>query len=301
MSSPLVLAVPTFNCGSFLRQTLESLNAQGASVCWWLQDGVSTDATVEIARSLARTGDVVKTEHDAGQADALNRAMGRMGGEIIGFINGDDCLLPGAADHVLKFFQDNPEVDLVYGQVEWMDLNGATTGTHCGRLSSLAEVLDIYHVWWNGRQWVQPEVFYRRSLWEKAAGFDASYQLAFDYDFWVRCFRVGARAVNIPRPLARFRLHAGQKSSAADRAADEIRTVVGKHLASGVEIDGATVRRLRAELSYDLYQSGRLSTGDCARPAFFSALLRNPDWLLCAPVRSRIAASLRRRSLPGTT
>jgi len=244
---------------------------------------------------------VVKTEPDAGQADALNRAMSQMGGEIIGFINGDDCLLPAAADHVLEFFRDNPEVDLVYGQIEWMDLNGAITGTHCGRISSLAEALDIYHVWWNGRQWVQPEVFYRRNLWEKVGGFDASYQLAFDFDFWVRCFRAGARVANIPRPLARFRLHAGQKSSAANRAADEIRTIVQKHLASGVEIDAATARRLRAELSYDFYQSGRLPTGNSARPGFLSALLRNPTWLLCAPVRSRIAASLRRRSLQGTT
>ncbi|MGV3533760.1 MAG: glycosyltransferase family 2 protein, partial [Chthoniobacteraceae bacterium] len=231
---PLVLAIPTYHSARYLPATLESLKAHGGWVRWWLQDGASTDGTVEIARSLARSGDTVVSEPDGGQTDALNRAMRQMGGEIIGFLNGDDCLLPGAAQAVVEYFAEYPEVDLVCGRIQWIDEEGRVTGTHAGAIHTLEEVLDIYSVWWNDRQWVQPEVFYRRRLWEKVGGFDTGYHLAFDYDFWVRCFRAGAQVRHLPRELAQFRKHGEQKPTAAERAAEEIRTIVQKQLESGV-------------------------------------------------------------------
>lgn len=283
----LVLAVPAFNAERFLATTLASLNAQGDAVRWWLQDAASSDRTASIAHGIARAGDVVVSEPDAGQADALNRAMARMGGAIIGFLNADDLLAPDAAARVLAFFEKNPSVDLVYGSVEWIDAEGAVTGSHTGRIVSLDDVLNIYGVWWARRQWVQPEVFFRRSLWEKVGGFDTRYHLAFDYDFWVRCFRAGARVAHLPPVLAQFRLHAGQKSSAAAHAAGEIRAIVREHLA-GAPIRPARRRAIAAQLSYDLYQSG----GNGTKPrAFLPALLRHPQWLLAPPARDRLQAA----------
>src|ERR1700722_19536171 len=112
MSGPLVLAIPTFNCARFLPETLESLAAQGDAVRWWLQDGASKDGTADIADQSARPGDTVVSAPDRGQADALSRAFARMGGEIVGYINGGDCMTPGAAAGVLDAFDRNPDVDL---------------------------------------------------------------------------------------------------------------------------------------------------------------------------------------------
>lgn len=295
MKTPLVLAVPTFNSERFITATLESLNNQGEHVQWWLQDGASQDGTVEIARQHARAGDTIVTEPDAGQTDALNKAMRRMGGGIIGFLNGDDCLLPGTAEAVLTYFAEHPEIDLVCGGIEWIDERGASLGKHAGRIESLSEVLDIYNVWWKNRQWVQPEVFYRRSLWERVGGFDTTYHLAFDYDFWVRCFLAGAKVAHIARPLTQFRLHSAQKSTASEQAADEIRSIVRKNLRSSAHISWGVKRRLQAELAYDAYQNEVRSPDGTTRLPFLTALLRSPSWLLCAPVRSRLLSSLRQR------
>ena len=289
---PLTLAVPVFNAEEFLPATLESLNAQGEHVRWWLQDGASKDRTVEIARSFARPCDIIVSEPDKGQPDALNRAFAKMGGDIIGFINGDDILTPGTAERVLAYFDDHPELDLIYGRVEWMNRNGNTTGHHAGRIQSLEEVLDIYGVWWSQRQWVQPEVFFRRSLWEKTAGFQAKWNLAFDYDFWVRCFRAGARVAQVPAIGARFRIHSAQKSNASERAADEIRAIVVEHLDDGAEISPYFRQRLRAHLSYDLYHLGKSTVPGRKRASFATALLRHPLWLLCPSVRARTKSSL---------
>ncbi len=290
MNGPLVLAVPVFNGERFLSATLTSLNANGPHVRWWLQDGASTDRSLEIARSFARPGDTIASAPDRGQADALNTAMERMGGEIIGFINGDDLLAENAAERVLEFFSENPDTDLAYGSVDWIDEHGALTGTHTGRIESLADALDIYGVWWHGRQWVQPEVFFRRSLLEKVGGFDTAYHLAFDYDFWVRCFRAGARVAHLPATLTHFRVHAGQKSAAAGRAAEEIRAIVRKTLAANPPISPARLWKIEAQLGYDLYQ-GDPST---AKGGFFANLLRHPQWLLSPHAWQRARAACAR-------
>lgn len=289
-AGPLVLAVPVFNADTYLAATLESLNAQGEHVRWWLQDGASTDSTIAIARKHARPGDTIVSEPDSGQADALNRAFSRMGGEIIGFINGDDLLAPGTAERAVQYFEEHPHIDLIYGCVEWMDRHGNVTGFHRGRIQSLAEILDIYNVWWGQRQWVQPEVFFRRSLLERVGEFNTKLNLVFDYEFWVRCLAAGARVAHTPAITARFRLHAAQKSSAADRAADEIRSVVREFLPKA-RIGPWRRAKLRAALSYDLYQSGRVANG-ARRTPFAAALLTHPHWLLSPMARRRAQSSL---------
>ena len=297
MSAPheqLVLAVPVFNAQEFLPATLESLNAQGPALRWWLQDGASKDRTAEIARSFAREGDTVCSEPDAGQTDAINRAFRKMGGDIVGFINGDDLLAPGAAQRVLDFFREHPDIDLAYGQVEWIDRDGNPSGIHTGRIGSLPEMLDIYNVWWRQRQWVQPEVFFRRTLWEKVNGFDTRWNLAFDYDFWVRCIIAGARTAHIPEVLARFRIHSAQKSNASEKAADEIRAIVRQHLDAHPPIGLWKKFTLRAHLSYDIYQLGRNVPAGRTPQLFARALLSHPQWLLCHPARKRIQAALAR-------
>jgi hypothetical protein len=214
--------------------------------------------------------------------------MANMGGDIIGFLNADDLLAPRAAERVLTFFAAHPEIDLVYGSVEWIDEAGQVTDRHTGRIGSFAEVLDIYAVWWRQRQWVQPEVFFRRALWERAGRFDPSYQLAFDYEFWVRCFFHGARVAHLPEVLAQFRLHPAQKSSAGARAADEIRRAVRQHLCKAGALQRCV---LGAQLGYDDYQ---LRGDDPHRRGFFTEFLRHPQWLLAPPARARVGAACRR-------
>jgi len=287
MTGPLVLAIPTFNCAHYLPHTLESLAAQGDAVRWWLQDGASKDGTADIARQFARAGDTVVSEKDRGQTDALNRAFAGMGGEIIGFINGDDCMTAGAAEAVLEAFATHPEIDLIYGEVEWIDAGGDQTGHHRGDISSLEDLLDLYTVWFGARQWVQPEVFFRRSLWEKAGPFNTDYDLAFDYAFWVQCMMAGARVMKLSRPLARFRVHDQQKSANATKAAWEMREIVRKALELNPPISSRARARIAAQLDYDNYQLAPLP-----KPSFASALLRNPSWLRSPAVRQRLARSV---------
>ena len=288
----LVLAVPVLNAERFLAHTLQSLNAEGSAVRWWLQDGGSSDGTLDIARKAARACDTIRSATDNGQADAINTAFHEMGGDIIGFINGDDRLCAGTARRVLEFFESHPEIDLIYGKVKWIDDAGEITGQHAGFVRNLTEALDVYRVWWGKRQWVQPEVFFRRSLFEKVGEFDTGYHLAFDFDFWVRCFIKGARITHIPEFFAEFRLHARQKSSQSKLAAREIRSIVTRHLDAGAPVPPWVRWSLRAQIAYDRYQLGETADAHGNRPSFLQGLLRNPAWLLSPAARSRTQSGL---------
>lgn len=285
--SKLTLAVPNWNGALYLEETMRSLERNRPYVRWWLQDSCSTDASVEIAGRFAGPEDRVVVEADSGQTSGLNRAFQKMGGEIVGFINSDDLLADGAAETILEMFAKDPKLDILYGQVEWIDAEGCSQGFHAGEISSLADILNVYEVWWKQKHWVQPEVFYRRSMWERVGPFNEAYNLAFDYDYWVRCFRKGVKVQRIPKVLAKFRRHPEQKSTAGAEAADEIREILERALDSG-DLGLLDNLSLRNRLGYNRYFAG---SHPLQGKPFWYALSRHPWWLILPEVRSRLAQS----------
>jgi glycosyltransferase involved in cell wall biosynthesis len=101
----LVLALPVFNAEEFLPATLESLNAQGPDLRWWLQDGASTDRTVEIARSFAREGDTVRI------VEALKARFP----QIVGPKGEDICYATSNRQAAVKRIAPNSDLVLVIG------------------------------------------------------------------------------------------------------------------------------------------------------------------------------------------
>jgi glycosyltransferase involved in cell wall biosynthesis len=288
------LVTPCFNAAAYIGETLDSVLAQNwPDIEYFVADGGSTDGTTAQIEQRADRLAWWVSEKDGGQVQALNKGFARATGDILGFINADDVLRSGALQAVAQTFAAHPEADIVVGEVEWIDAAGESEGIHAGNIASLSEILAIYDVWWGGRQWVQPEVFFRRSLRERVGLFNERYQLAFDFEFWVRCLRAGARVVKVPQVLARFRRHAEQKSSAAGQAADEIRAVVREALAANPPIPRWRRLQLGAQLSYDEYQLGR-SSSDGRRPSLLNALLRHPEWILSPAARTRIRAACAR-------
>lgn len=284
------LVTPCRNTEQYIEQTIESVLAQeGVDLEYFIQDGASTDGTIDVIRRYESRLAGWASENDSGQPEALNRAFAHCTGEIVGFINADDVLLPNALASVVRAFAENPEADIVYGEVEWINSQGDVTGSHAGQISTLEDVLNIYDVWWNKRQWVQPEVFFRRSFKEQVGPFDSYHDIAFDYEYWVRCFRAGACVHRIPVKLVQFRFHPNQKSTQAQKAADEIRAIVLRELNDNAKISSQFRRRLQARLSYDLYQI----SNPARRPGFLRALVQNPSWLRAPEVQSRLRQSFR--------
>jgi hypothetical protein len=125
------------------------------------------------------------------------------------WLNSDDLLLPGALAHVAQFFNEHPDVDVVYGHRILIDENDQEVGRwllpkHDNAVLSWADYVP------------QETLFWRRRIWDKVGGrVDESFRFAMDWDLLVRFREAGARFHRLPRFLGAFRVHAQQKTSAA--------------------------------------------------------------------------------------
>lgn len=80
-----------------------------------MQDGGSTDGTVDMPRKYEPQILYWESKKDNGQTQALNIGFGRASGDIFHYLNADDMLLPGALASVLAYFEQHPDCDVVYG------------------------------------------------------------------------------------------------------------------------------------------------------------------------------------------
>ena len=114
---PLVTVVtPLFNQGPFIRYTVDSVPSQDyPNLEYLVIDGGSTDETQLVLRSCESRLQWV-SEEDQGQADAVNKGFRHAKGEILGWLNSDDTYWPGAIGKIVRCFQANPDISMVYGE-----------------------------------------------------------------------------------------------------------------------------------------------------------------------------------------
>ena len=202
--------MPTRNQARFISQAVRSVLAQAAGLPGPLElvvaDGASDDGTRDVLAALVaeypgRVNWV--SEPDRGPADAVNKAVARARGPIVGWLNSDDLYTEGAAARALGQFQAQPDLVMVYGEGEHVDVDGHLLDRYPtrGPNTPLAEWADGCHI-------CQPTAFFRRETFLALGGLDTSLHAAFDYEFWLRLLkshpgRVGA----VPQVQAQSRLH----------------------------------------------------------------------------------------------
>lgn len=203
------IVTPSYQQGQFIESTLKSVLSQGYDPLQYIvQDGGSTDETVAVLSRYSGSLSHWESRPDGGQTAALNLGFARTDGEIMGYLNSDDVLLPHCLRTVGAFFAANPDVDVVYGDRILIDENGLEVGAwrlpgHDDGILSWADYVP------------QETLFWRRRIWDRAgAGFDESFQFAMDWDLILRFRACGANFRHLPMFLGAFRTHSSQKSSA---------------------------------------------------------------------------------------
>jgi glycosyltransferase involved in cell wall biosynthesis len=204
------IVTPSFAQGRFLERTLCSVLTQGyPALEYYVQDGGSTDESIEILRRYERELNGWATASDDGQADAINRAFSNTTGEIMGWLNSDDLLLPGALAFVARYFTEHPDVDVIYGNRLMIDEDDGQIGAwilprHDNDVLALADYVP------------QETLFWRRHIWEASgSSLDPSFSYALDWDLLLRFQAAGARMAHLPCFLGAFRVHDQQKTSAS--------------------------------------------------------------------------------------
>jgi glycosyltransferase involved in cell wall biosynthesis len=226
--APLVsIVTPSYNQAAFLEEAIRSVLDQDYSeIEYVIVDDGSTDESVEIIRRYSDRLAWWTRQDNAGQATALNRGFAHTSGDLLGFVNSDDALLPGAVATFVEAFGDDPDLLLVYGDAVTRQ-NGQDIGTLRARE-------------WDPRQLVrtgqnpvpQQASMWRRSAWEQAGPFDEGSFFFFEYEFLVRLSAHG-RAKRLDRPLAVFRLHPDSKTVEPTRGKAEDAVRVAQQFFTG--------------------------------------------------------------------
>lgn len=238
MAPPRIsIITPSFNQAAFIEQTISSVVRQGYSNLEYIViDGGSTDGSVDIIRKFASSLAYWVSEKDRGQAHAINKGLERATGEIIAYLNSDDCYLDGTLARVAKAFSKHPEVDLLHGRCRIIDEQGAKIGERIGCITRYEEILDLWDVWWKDRNFVQPEVFWTKRIGDTIGRFREDLFWVMDYDYWLRILKAGGRVGFVNAELAAFRVQPNQKSKQPERTAEELLQVVRPYIFRGHEI-----------------------------------------------------------------
>jgi GT2 family glycosyltransferase len=275
---PLIsIVTPSYNQAKYIEQTLRSVLEQDyPRVEYLVVDGQSTDDSVELIKKYADYLAWWVSEKDSGQGEAINKGLARAKGEIIAWLNSDDYYLPGTLSTVVKIFEDNPDVMMVYGDMLAVDENGQALNTMKYKQLSLQDLLCFQIIG-------QPSVFFRREVFEQTGGLDTTFHFLLDHHLWIRIAQHG-QILHVPQiwSAARYHAEAKNRAKAAEFGQEAFRILAWAKTQAGLaEAVSGVERRARASANRVdaryLLDGGRPAS---ALMAWLRALLIHPPTAL---------------------
>src|ERR671932_2571126 len=218
MTRPLVsIVTPSFNQGEFLEETIRSV-----------------------------------LEQDYDQPQGLNKGFARATGELMGFLNSDDTLLPGAVSRLVGELERDPQALAAYGDAVYVDERNGETRYGKSQVWGVVPMARL------ATGTVMPSAsLWRRRAWELAGPFDEGYQVWFDVLFFLNVARFGP-ASYVEEPFMTYRIHPESKTANATRIAhtEELMRVADEFF-GGPDLPEELRPHARAARAYHYRRGGR--------------------------------------------
>jgi glycosyltransferase involved in cell wall biosynthesis len=194
------IVTATYNSAATIADCLASIASQSYPAEHVIVDGASTDATLELVRTLA-PGARILSEPDRGIYDAMNKGIRLAGGDIVGILNSDDFYAgPQVLEKVVAAFRESG-ADAVFADLVYV------------RPANLDQVVRFYsgagftpESFARGCMPPHPTFFVRRELYERLGLFRTDYQIAADFELTARFLaRHRVSYAYLPEVLVRMR------------------------------------------------------------------------------------------------
>ena len=233
----------TYNSEATLEETILSVTTQDyPALEYVIIDGGSTDGTLDIIRKYQDKIQIVVSEPDRGISDAFNKGIAKATGEIIGIINSDDILLPGALQKLAEVF--DPQIDVYSGLILFW--NEETDETFPSFPDVSFDKLKLqYNV-------AHPARFIRRDAYERYGVYRESLRYMMDIELLCRFYKQGAQFQLVDSPLAKFRI-GGTTNDPIYKKKEDYRTFVQSY--GGSSWDFCWIW-MQAVIKYNLIQLG---------------------------------------------
>jgi glycosyltransferase involved in cell wall biosynthesis len=196
------------NGSASVRRAVQSVRAQTyPNIEFVVQDGASTDDTVEIVREYGEDVKIV-SEPDSGTNQGLWRAITRCTGEFVGSCLADEELLPDAVERAVALLQANPRVGAITGDSFLTDLAGNETGFWRSSSFNLIDYLFCDYT-----PYFVASFFRRSCLVDAGVLPNASWSMkCAEFQLWCQLASVH-RIVYVPQTFSKYGAHPGQASS----------------------------------------------------------------------------------------
>lgn len=192
----------SYNQARFLKQTIESVLAQNYhDIEHIVVDAGSTDGSRDIIEQFRKYLAVAVFEPDNGPADGLNKGFALATGDIFFYLNSDDVLLPGALQAAARYFADEPQTDVIYGNGLHIDEHGLTVKRLFGnKWNRKAYVFGAVSV-------VQPSTFFRGTAFKKCGGFNVNNKTCWDFELLAELELAGCSIKYVSEVFGGYRIY----------------------------------------------------------------------------------------------
>jgi glycosyltransferase len=190
----------SFNSAETIAHTLHSVALQkGVRSNHILIDGNSEDATLNIVSDIG-TVDLIVSENDRGIYDALNKGLNLTNAEYVGVLHSNDVFFDDYVLHsVALAFDQDPEIDIVYGNLVYTD----------------ESLKSIKRVWRDPSTklgckygWMPPHpaTFYRKTFLDRLGLYSLDYSISADYEYLLRAiYSHNANIAHLDKFLVKMR------------------------------------------------------------------------------------------------
>lgn len=188
MNSLVSIVIPAYNSKAFIRETLESVEAQTYSpIEIIVVDDGSKDGTADYVESLQFPKVRVIRQTNGGACVARNHGFQESKGAYVKFFDADDILMPDAIEKQVR-------------HIETLADNEISIGSY--RLRE--DVITPEENWMGG--FMTPLPLYRREVVEKVGGFDPKMKFWQDAEFVYNCWAHGFRFKQCKELVYEYRL-----------------------------------------------------------------------------------------------
>jgi hypothetical protein len=203
-SVAISVLMPVHNGMPYLPETVASVLGQTFRNFELLAiDDGSTDATADYLRSLDDPRVRYHRLNKVGLVTALNYGIEQASAPLIARIDADDVALPSRLERQYAYMRDHPECVLLGCDFDEIDPHGRVIGENDFKMTT-----DVALRWQMlfATPFLHPGVVFRKEQAQQIGGYRKTYDVAEDYDMWVRLAALGEIA-SLPDRLMRKRMH----------------------------------------------------------------------------------------------
>lgn len=233
------ISVPVYGQAHVIKTTLESIKVQSVPYELAVLDATPDDSVQQVLEGYRDIINYTYHKKDNGQTAAIQEGWNNTNGEIVAWLNADDYYFPDTLQKVAQIFEQNPDIDVVYGN----SIHVTEDGQFISYFPAIDQDVSLLT---KGCIITQPSCFVRRTAMEKVGGLNTSLHYTMDWDFWIRLYHAGDSFHMLEETLSAVRIYPETKTlSGSSLRYKEINNIL--------KTNTSNISRLRTLLSFKYY------------------------------------------------